>query len=342
MQKVCVIGLGPMGKRHLTAIEQSDDLEVVAVVERNEQTLHSVSEEYGIAKDKRFHSYEDVVASSKPDIVAIATNGPSHFALFKEIVASGVTMVLCEKPIATSLANAREMEAIAGSSGVQLIINHARRWCRDYIQLKQRLSDGLIGKVESYMFSMGGGQLGCNATHFIDLITYLSDSPIQSVIGFLNDENVPNPRGPQFKDPGGYALMHLENQTRVFFEMTEDLGIPPILVINGTYGRIIIEETKKKYTIEKRPADQQGLPVTRYGTPLSDQATVTIEHLDIIELTKQAYQLFNSGQADESVKHAIQALESVIAIHYSNELSHQAVHLPIQDGNWSNRFFTFT
>lgn len=342
MLNVCLIGLGPMGKRHLTAIKQIDEFKIVAAVERNEHTLHSICDEYGIPNECRFTSYEDAFAKNKPDIVAIATNGPSHYPIFKDVVNAGVKMVLCEKPIATSLSDAREMDMLAKSNGVTLIVNHARRWCEDYIHLKQQLAQGLIGKVESYMFSMGGGQLGCNATHFIDLIIFLSDQQTSSVSGFLNDENVPNPRGEQFKDPGGYALIHLKDNTRVFFEMTEDLGIPPILIINGTYGRIIIEETKGRYTVEKRSKENENLPITRYGTVLSEHYSVPFENLDIIALTKKAYELFGEERELEMERHAYHALETVIAFHYSNEQSNRAVELPLEDAKILNRMFSFT
>jgi predicted dehydrogenase len=342
MLNVCVIGLGPMGKRHLLAIEQSNDIKLVAVVEQNLETLHLVGAEYKINIKQRYNSYKDASAHESFDIVVIATNGPSHYSIFKEVIYSGVKMVLCEKPIATSLSDARDMEVLSKKNGVKLIVNHARRWTEDYIRLKEKLSQNLIGKIESYMFSMGGGQLGCNATHFIDLICFLSNEKVSSVIGFLNDENIPNPRGQQFKDPGGYALMHLSDETRVFFEMTEDLATPPILIINGTIGRVVVEELKRVYTVEKRSKENEHLPITRYGTPLSEVDIVPFEHLDQIMLIKQAYQFLIDDKEYDFDKYAYHAIETVIAIHYSNELSNRAVKLPILDEHVINQRFSFT
>ncbi|CAH1192858.1 Inositol 2-dehydrogenase/D-chiro-inositol 3-dehydrogenase [Paenibacillus plantiphilus] len=342
MTKICVIGLGPMGKRHLLALRKIENAEICSVVDLREDTLRMIGEEFSISESCRFQSHIDAIRISKPDIVAIATNGPSHYSIFEDLVRSGVKQILCEKPLATSLRDAQNMADLAKKHRVRLLVNHPRRWCSDYIALKGKLRNGIIGKIESFSFTMGGGQMGCNGTHFIDLFMFLSGYKVKSVVGFLNDENVPNPRGVQFADPGGYAIFHLFDDTRVFFELTEDIGIPPMITINGTYGRILIEETKGYYTIERRDEETINLPVTRYGTPLTLIEQINFEELDIVNLTGLAYSKLMVDEFENVVNHAIDALEAIISIHDSHEQGNRKIQLPLQGDVIRDRRFLFT
>ena len=340
--KVAVIGLGPMGLRHLQTIELSDRLELVAGVDLDREKLEAAGDKFRLPPPDQYTDYRMMVEQTKPDIVVISTNGPSHEAIFHELVSMGIRKVLCEKPIATSISAAERMIRTAQEQGIQLLINHSRRWSRDYISLNARLKNGLIGEVESMLFSMGGGQLGCNGTHIIDLIHYLMESDTASMVGILSDKGTPNPRGKQFFHPGGIILGRLRNGKRYYFEMTEDLGTPPFIVINGTYGRIVIEETKKFYTVERRTQENWALPITRYGSPLSDVERVTFDHFDGIELNRVGLEALAEGKVLLDPAHALAALEVVVAVHHSSEQGERNVQLPLEDETVRERVFSFT
>jgi predicted dehydrogenase len=342
MSKIALIGAGPMGIRHLQAIKNLPDLALVGLVDLNPSVLDKLVDEMKIPASVVFTNHLEMLLQQQPDLVIIATNGPSHFSIFQDIVNAGVKKILCEKPIATSVKQARAMIEIAHQNDVMLQVNHARRWSSDYIELKRRLDQGVIGEVESIYCSMGGGQMACNGTHMIDLASFLFDRQTKQVVGFLNDKQILNPRGEQFTDPGGYAVIHFEDHKRMFFEMTDDLGIPPIFIISGTYGRVVIEELKRFYTIESRKKEDRKLSITRYGTQLSDIEQISITDLDIVSLCQRAIERLMSGDTALHGPAAVNALETVIGVHFSNKNDNKPISLPILDEQMVEQGFSFT
>lgn len=342
MKRVAIIGLGPMGIRHIQACRSSTELELAGGADLNAARVEQLIADGVLPIEGGFTDYKQMILVLKPDIVVIATNGPSHYDIFHEVVNLGVKKILCEKPLATSIVHATKMIKTAHQYDVSLLVNHARRWCLDYIEFKAMLEAGEIGKVESVTFSMGGGQVGCNGTHIYDLISFLTGARAVSIIGFLNDEGISNPRGKQFFDPGGYALIQMSKGIRVYFEMTEDLGIPPLLIINGTYGRVTIEETKKSIFIEKRAPEDYELPITRYGTPLKQIKEIEFKHLDIVELTRLGLESLAEGEQLMDLSEALRALEFVVAIHASHELGNSPIELPLTNNKTIEKVFSFT
>jgi len=342
MFRIAVVGLGPMGKRHIHAAMKIPHCEVVGLVDKNEKAVRDAIDLLGLQSNIAYSSHLEMLERAKPDIVVIATNGPSHYSLFKDTVNAGVKKVLCEKPFAVSLSEGYEMLRLAEEHSIQLLVNHVLRWSDDYALLKKQLQSGVIGDVQSFSYTMGGGQMACNGTHLMDLICYLTDRKIASVTGYLTDTGIPNPRGEHFRDPGGYALLHLENGVRVFFEMTEDLGIPPVLTINGKYGRVTIDEIKGYMLFEGRSEQDRQLPVTRYFTSLSQVAKYEYTEHDIVTLTAKAIQMLVDGEPRVHPKESLHAVEAIIAIHHSHESGNTRVFLPLTDEEIVNRKFSFT
>ncbi|NTU31052.1 Gfo/Idh/MocA family oxidoreductase [Brevibacillus sp. HB1.1] len=340
MKTIGIIGLGPMGQRYVNAVQNMEEIRI-AVADVRADAVKKI-EDFQLKQEVSIYSnHLDMLQNERVDILIIATNGPSHYPLFLDARKYGVKKVICEKPIAISISQAKDMVNKSEAEGMMLAVNHGRRWSKDYIALRDKIRNEVIGPVESVMFSMGGGQLGCNGTHFIDLVSFLLDQKVVQVCGFLNDENIPNPRGAQFKDPGGYAIFHLSSGTRMFFEMTDDLGIPPLLIINGKYGRIIINELKRLYTIEAREKQDQELSVTRYGTPLKLMEECNLE-LDIITLSRDLVMSLLRDELPANPLHAVEALEVVIGIHFSHETGNKMIELPLTDKEYSNKMFSFT
>ncbi|EJL30562.1 Gfo/Idh/MocA family protein [Brevibacillus sp. BC25] len=340
MKTIGIIGLGPMGQRYVNAVQSMEEIRI-AVADVRSDAVKKI-EDFHLKQEVSIYSnHLDMLQNERVDILIIATNGPSHYPLFLDAMKYGVKKVICEKPIAISISQAKDMVNKSKAEGMLLAVNHGRRWSKDYVALRDKLRNEVIGPVESVMFSMGGGQLGCNGTHFIDLVSFLLDQKVVQVCGFLNDENIPNPRGAQFKDPGGYAIFHLSSGTRMFFEMTDDLGIPPLLIINGKYGRIIINELKRSYTIEAREKQDQELSVTRYGTPLKLMEECNLE-LDIITLSRDLVMSLLRDEIPANPLHAVEALEVVIGIHFSHETGNKMIELPLTDKEYSNKMFSFT
>lgn len=146
MKKIgwALIGASTIARQYMVdAIRQQPDGEVVAVMSSNRERGQQFAEEFGIA-----HSYdklEAVLANPAVDAVYISTTNELHHAQTLAAAAAG-KHVLCEKPLALSLADAEGMLAACRNAGVVLGTNHHLRNAASHRKLRELLRAGAIGK----------------------------------------------------------------------------------------------------------------------------------------------------------------------------------------------------
>ena len=105
---VGIIGLG-FGRAHIPAF-QTSGCEVVALCQRNQEPARAMATRYGVAAV--FERWEDLLEQAKPEIVVIASPPHLHREIALRALGQGAH-VLCEKPLAMTAAEGREMVAAA-------------------------------------------------------------------------------------------------------------------------------------------------------------------------------------------------------------------------------------
>ena len=95
--------------------------------------------------DKRYADANALFEGEKLDLVDIATTVPSHRALV-ELAARHKVPVICQKPFARSLEDARAMVAACQKAGVPLMVHENFRWQSPIRAVKAVLDQGRIGK----------------------------------------------------------------------------------------------------------------------------------------------------------------------------------------------------
>ncbi|MCW5662725.1 MAG: oxidoreductase [Piscinibacter sp.] len=80
------------------------------------------------------------------DLVVIASPNDSHHPLARAALAAGRHVVV-DKPFTLTLAQARELEALAAQRGRLLSVFHNRRWDGDFLTLRALLAAGTLGRV---------------------------------------------------------------------------------------------------------------------------------------------------------------------------------------------------
>ena len=134
--------------------------------------------------------------------------------------------------------------------------------------MKSDLYDNhIIGKPRTVIITCGAGGLATLGTHFFDLSSYLLNDKVKSVYAVSVNKNLPNPRGKEFEDPGGYLILTFENEGRAYIDFGDDLGLQHSIEIIGEYGRIIIDESNEKITIRARSDEDRKKPKHLYGLP---------------------------------------------------------------------------
>ena len=109
---VGIIGLG-FGRAHIPAF-QANGAEVVAVCQRDQATARAVADKYGVPRV--FERWQDMLAEAHPEIVVIASPPHLHHAIALAAFAGGAH-VLCEKPLAMTAAEGRDMVEAAARAG---------------------------------------------------------------------------------------------------------------------------------------------------------------------------------------------------------------------------------
>jgi predicted dehydrogenase len=138
-----VIGCGFFAINQMHGWQDLDEVEIVAICDRDPERLTIVGDEFGVAR--RYESAEQMFADGGFDFVDIATTVQSHKPLV-ELAARHKVPTICQKPFALSLGDAKAMVKAAEDAGIMLMVHENFRWQTPLIAVKQALDSGVIGK----------------------------------------------------------------------------------------------------------------------------------------------------------------------------------------------------
>ncbi len=154
MFKTLVIGAGTMGTVHAQAYQKLTNAEVVGVVDINYSKAKKLADEVGA---KAFCTYEEAAASiGKIDVVSVCLPTPLHKEFLMKAADQG-SHLICEKPLARTLTDAKEMIAYCKEKDVKLFVGHVVRFFPEYIRTKQLLDMDKIGTPAVVRTTRGGG-----------------------------------------------------------------------------------------------------------------------------------------------------------------------------------------
>ena len=122
-----------------------------------------------------------MIRAQSPLLVVIATHPDSHCFYCRLVDDSGVPVIVCEKPLADTLSEARKIASLAKQGSLTIITNHERRYSADYIKAKEVLNSRKLGALLSVrgVLYMGENKrlldvLWHDGTHLADAIMFLS------------------------------------------------------------------------------------------------------------------------------------------------------------------------
>ncbi|TCZ77687.1 Gfo/Idh/MocA family oxidoreductase [Paenibacillus albiflavus] len=143
MLQVLVIGAGTMGTVHAEAYGTMEHIAIAGIVDKDLSRAQTLASKLNT---QAFASYEDAIKAVHVDVVDVCL--PTY--LHKEYVlqaADAGKHVICEKPLARNLADAREMIEGCRAKGVKLFVGHVIRFFPEYREAKALLDQGGIGKT---------------------------------------------------------------------------------------------------------------------------------------------------------------------------------------------------
>lgn len=324
-----VIGLGRHGLRHIAALEKIATVKLVAVCDQRAEAVAGMVEgREGVAG---YTDWQQLLETEKLDLVSVVTNGPSHAPITIAAARRNVRYVMCEKPMATSVKDAREMIEVAHEHGTRLAVAHARRWVKSYRALRDLISGGVIGDPAHFSFICGGGLFAGNGSHTMDLARMLSGSEPVSVSAFIDRTGTPNPRGSHFRDPGAVAIYRFANGMRLVIDMFEDLGVVLPTQIVGGIGYVTIDEASGSWKVMARKGADRNESLAQYWLPLVD-VPFEAAALDMVEMLIDGIsELIGDGPLSCRGEDGLASLEMVLGAHVSDLEGNRPVSLPLAE-----------
>jgi predicted dehydrogenase len=149
--RVGVIGLG-FGRAHIAAF-QANGCEVVAVCRRNQETARAIAARYHVPGV--FAEWERMLEEARPDIVVIAAPPSLHREIALRALDQGAH-VLCEKPLAMTAAEGRDMVAAARRAERVAMTSFNWRFIPAMLRFHSLVEEGGVGRL----FHAGGRSLG--------------------------------------------------------------------------------------------------------------------------------------------------------------------------------------
>jgi predicted dehydrogenase len=140
MLRVGIVGIGSMGKAHADRWLKTP-AKLVGVVSQNKTQAEKTASQYGAKV------YDDLTALLKDvDVVDICTPTYLHHPMVLEAAAAG-KHVVCEKPLAMTVQQTREMIEACERAGVHFLVAHVVRFFPEYVTAKSIVDRGEIGRV---------------------------------------------------------------------------------------------------------------------------------------------------------------------------------------------------
>ena len=154
MINIGIIGCGKIAQvRHIPEYAENPDVKLAAFFSPNRARAQEQADKYG---GKVYDTAEALLADPDIDAVSICAANYAHAELSIQALNAG-KHVLCEKPMATTLADCEAMVECAKKNGKFLMIGHNQRLAKAHMEAKRLIDEGLIGDIITFRTSFGHG-----------------------------------------------------------------------------------------------------------------------------------------------------------------------------------------
>lgn len=128
---------------HLTNMKSHPDARLRAICGRNTTRAEALAQKFDIPAV--YADYREMIASDELQAVVIASPDDQHYAMTMDVLDAGLH-VICEKPMAMTVEQARAMHARAVAADVTHMIYFTWRWLPVARYVRRLIDDGYIGR----------------------------------------------------------------------------------------------------------------------------------------------------------------------------------------------------
>jgi predicted dehydrogenase len=147
-----IIGTGQIAKHFARGLQAVSDAELLAVGSRSIETANAFGDAFDVAR--RYGSYAELVADPDVDVVYVSTPHPDHVTSTILCLEAGKP-VLCEKPFAINVDEAKQMVELARAKGLFLMEAMWTRYRPTMVKVRELIASGAIGEPRFLSANIG-------------------------------------------------------------------------------------------------------------------------------------------------------------------------------------------
>jgi predicted dehydrogenase len=322
---------------HVAAYAAYPHTEVVAVCDLKTEVLDQFRSTWGTTwpEGRLYTDYREMLERERIDLLSVVTSDHRHAQIVIDAAERGVRGILCEKPLATTIAEAERMIEVCERNGVALTVNHSRRWRPHWVGARALVGDGPLGPVRRIAGTWAGNRamLFRNGGHLIDTICWFAGGEPVWVAGMLDEEHRAHP--PRYAgdggkdpalDPGGTGLVAFDNGVRAFVNCSKGItGGGVELEVFCARGHLRVNDVSAEIIAVPEGGsshDRMSRPVPPVVTSLGETPAAIAEIIAAIE---------EGRQPRYTALEARWAPAVILAMLQSNAAGHQPVYFPVKD-----------
>lgn len=281
--KIALIGTGGWAREHARILSLRSDVHFCAVVGRNTERTAQRAAEYGT---RPYTSIETMLSDQHPDLVCVCLPNQHHFEPTLQVIEAGYPL-LAEKPLVFEMEQADALLAAARQRNLFFAINFNHRYAKPIVLAKAAIEAGHLGDIIFAVWRFGGegysdhphANLIETQCHAFDQLEYLC-GPVASVMAEMTDKTGKGfstlVLSLKFKN-GAVGSLVGSYDSSYAYEDTHRLEI------NGTEGRLVVEDTVRRYSFQRTGDETAQVWQAGYFNDLAREFHRTFDrHLDVI------------------------------------------------------------
>lgn len=342
--RVGIIGCGRIGSlleddpfrgkpcTHAGAYDAVKETKIIAACDINKKHLNKFGKRWDV--DHLYTNFHEMLERENMDIVSVTAWTRFHHEMVIAAAGSGIQGIYCEKPMALTLEQAKEMINVCQKNNVKLIINHERRWDPNYLVVKKIIDEGRIGELKTIIGNAlsgkhetnkvelcGGGPMFHDGTHLTDILRFFAGEP--DWVSAYEER----PDGEEYIENTLLGIVWFLKGTRAFIEGGGCRNYFNFeLDLQGTDGRIIIGNGSRKLYVKKKSKRFSGfkeLEKIKLPEPDENISPFISGVRDLINCVESGCESKSSGEDGKK------ALEMIMALYKSAKKGGKRISIPL-------------
>lgn len=282
--KAVLIGAGGWGFQHARILSQRPDVEFRAIAGRSAEKTKSRADQFRV---RAYTKIPEMLEQEKPDLVFVSLPNEGHFQPTLEVIRAGIPLFV-EKPLVFNLNEADQLLKEAADRRLFFGINFNHHYAVPVTLAHHAIQDGCLGDLTFATWRFGGEGGATHAfnnlietqCHAFDMLEFLC-GPIRSVMAQMTD----------LTHKGAYRTMALAMQFAngavgsLIGSYDSSYAYPDThrVEINGTKGRILIEDTVRRYTFNRAGSEMAEVWQSGYFNDRDRNFYLTFDrHMDAV------------------------------------------------------------